>query len=239
VEALYRWFIETSAAQADDIERGKPGAVANNVAERNYVPLDTGNPTDHCCSADPYELMNCRRTADYRVVANSDMTAHYRVVRNDHVVSHRAIMRHMYYRHQHTIVADAGDADTGCGTAMDRTMLAHQGPGADLTPCGLVSVFHVLRREADGAERKELGIFADACVTLHHDMRYQLRTGFDHDVGPHRAKRPDFHPAAKFSAMRHDRTWVYAGSIRRVQPDIHHRIHEYSVRGNNFAAGSR
>jgi len=83
-------------------------------------------------------------------------------------------------------------------------MFSHLGARTDLASRRLPSVFQILRRQSDGAERVQHDVRSDVRVAVHHDMRDQLRTILDHHVGADRAVRAYANSNAKFGASRDD-----------------------------------
>ncbi len=198
--------------EADDVEAGEAGAIADHAAERNDVGLDAGDAADHRGTADTDILVKRGRPHDHRMVADADMATHHRVVRDDDVVAERAVVRDMCHRHQQAIGADPGDAVATDAGAMDGAVLAHLSAGADLATCRLVAVFEVLRRQADRAEGVEHDLGADARVAIDHDMRDELRAVLDDGVGTDGAVRADAHAGAEFGATLDDGGGVDGGA---------------------------
>jgi hypothetical protein len=154
VQPMDRGFVEAAAAQADDVQRGEAGAVADDAAKRDHVPLDARYPADHRRAADANELMDRRRAADHGVLADADVPTHHDIVRHNHVVADLAIMRNVDDGHQHAVGANAGHAYAGRRATVDGAMLPHQSARADLAAGWFVLVLHVLRGKAYGAERE-------------------------------------------------------------------------------------
>ncbi len=200
VQQLDLGLVEATPLQADDIEPGQPGAVADHAAERDHVRLDPGYATDHGRAADPDILMDRRRSADHRMVGDRDMAAHHDIVGDDHVIAHGAVMRDMGHRHQQAVGAHPGDPLAGHRAAMDRAVLAHLGARADLAARRLAGIFQVLRREADGAERIQHHVRADPRVPVHDHMRHQLDAVIDRHVRADRAEGPDPDPHTQLGA---------------------------------------
>ena len=178
--------------------------------------------------------MDRRGAADHRMLGDADMSAHHHVVRHDDMVPDRAVMRDMDHRHQHAILADAGDPAAGNGTSVDRAVLPHQSAGTDFTPRRLTLVFEVLRRQTHGAEREQLRVLADARVTLDDDVRDQFRAGLENHVWTDGAERSDLNPGSEFRPMRDNGCWVNTDPSGAVWASVGHCIHDLSVPWSEF-----
>ena len=118
---------------------------------------------------------------------------HLACVRENGVAADLAVVRKMHVRHDPVVVADAGDADILGGAAVDRDIFADRIAVSDLNRGGLVSIFLVLRRSANGRELVDAVCPADPGVPLEDDVRPDPRSLTDLHVLPDDRKRADLH----------------------------------------------
>src|SRR5258708_2105402 len=81
-----RALLEAPPLQPHHIQTGQSGAIADDAAERDHIAFDARDAADHRRTADPHELMDCRRAPDYRMIADRNMPAHHHVVGDDDLV---------------------------------------------------------------------------------------------------------------------------------------------------------
>src|SRR5215469_11827167 len=152
VQQLHLRLVEATPLQADHIQAGQTGPIADDAAERDHVGLDAGHAANHGGATNTHELMDRSGPADHGMIGDRHVTTHHRIVGNDHMIADGAIMCDMRHRHQHAVAADTRNSLPGHRAAVDGTMLAHLRACTDLATRRLAGVFQVLRREAHGAE---------------------------------------------------------------------------------------
>jgi hypothetical protein len=86
---------KAATLEADEIEAGEAGAIAEGHAEGNEIVLDAGEAADEGVLADAHELMHRRAAAEDAEIADRDMAGEHDVVRQDDVRADAAIMRDM------------------------------------------------------------------------------------------------------------------------------------------------
>ena len=126
------------------------------------------------------------------------MAAECDAIGEDDVILHHAIVGHVAADHEEAMAADAGLAMALHGTDVHGRVLADDVVVADDQLGGLVLVLQVLRREAQGREGMHHGLRADRGMAVHHHMRHEVDTLFQHGVGADHAIRTDPHIAADF-----------------------------------------
>jgi hypothetical protein len=104
-------------------------------------------------------------------------------------------------------------------------MLADLRARADFASSRLAPVFQVLRREANGAERKQNHARADRRVTIDDDVGDQLSAVLNRYVGTDDTKWSDSHVATKNRRGIDQRGWMNGHAERPRQYNVWHRIH--------------
>jgi hypothetical protein len=84
---------EAPALQADDIEAGEPGAVAERKAKGDEVMLDASETADEGVGPNPYELVNGGAAAQNGEIADLAMASQHHVVGQNNALADATIMR--------------------------------------------------------------------------------------------------------------------------------------------------
>ena len=92
---------EAAPLQADDIEAGERGAVAERDAEGDDVVLDAREAADEGVGADADELMRGGAAAENGEIADLAMAGQHHVVGEDDALADAAIMRDMGVGEEH------------------------------------------------------------------------------------------------------------------------------------------
>ncbi len=75
----------------------------------------------------------------------------------------------------------------------------------------------------------KLHAFADARMSLDHDMGNEFGAGLDDHVGTDGAERTDLDTRTEFRAMRNDRSRMNAGTIKQILAAVRHQVHSVHV----------
>src|SRR5215831_15673592 len=187
---LIAW--KAMALEADDVEAGQIGAVAEYHSKRNDVFLHARHATDETVGADANELMHGTETAENCVVANSDVAGQSCVIDENDVVPDLTIMGNVRPHHQQAMGANAGYETAAFGAGVDRDVLADRGVGTDFKAAVLAVIFLVLRDVADRGKGKDLTSLAYRRATSYDDVGMQGHAISELDLGSDHAERPDF-----------------------------------------------
>src|SRR5882724_4567877 len=101
---------ELPALHADDIEAFEAGVLAIGEAERNDVPANPADASNHRLRSNPDKLVHRRQAADIDEVADLTMAAQCRGCREDNIVSDNAIVTDMAVVHEISASADSREA---------------------------------------------------------------------------------------------------------------------------------
>ena len=140
--------------EADDIEPGERGAVAERHAERNEVVLDAGEAADKGVRADADELMRRRSAAHDREVADLAMAREHHVVGQDDALAETAVVGDMGVGEEHAARADDRLRSAALRARVHRHAFADQAILADDEADRLAAILEVLRLVADRGERE-------------------------------------------------------------------------------------
>ena len=190
--------------EADDIETGERGAVAERHAVGDDIVLDPGEAADEGVRADPDELMRRRPAAEDRRVADLAMARQHHVVGEDDVVAELAIMRDMGIGEEHAARPDDRLRAAAGGAGIHRDALADQAILADPEAHRLAAIFEVLRLMADRGEGKDARPRADLRVARDAHMGHETDPVAERDLGADVAERADLDPGAEPGAVLDD-----------------------------------
>jgi hypothetical protein len=108
-------------------------------------------------------------------------------------------------RHQQIVVTYPRDAAAARGTAVDRDKFAYIVALSDLRSRGLTGVLEVLRAQADGYERINVGLIPDRRVAINDNVRIKTNAGAEDHVLADGAESTDDATVADDRSLRHDR----------------------------------
>ena len=155
---------EAATLEADEIEPGERGAIAERDAEGDDVVLDAGQSADEGVRADAHELMRRRAAAQNREIADLAMAGQHDVVGEDDVVADAAIVRDMRVGEKDAARSDDRSRAAAGGAGIHRHAFADQAVVADRQTHRLAAIFEVLRLMADRGEGKDARARADRRV---------------------------------------------------------------------------
>ena len=144
---------ETPALQADDIEAGEPGAIAERKAKGNEVMLDASKTADKRVGADANELMSGGAAAQNGEIADLAMAGQHHVVGQNNALANAAIMRDVGVGQEHRARANDRFRAAARGAGIHRHAFANEAVLADHQADRLAAIFEVLRRMPDRGER--------------------------------------------------------------------------------------
>ena len=122
---------EAAALQADDIEAGERGAIAERKPKGNEVVLDAGETADEGVRADANELMRGGAAAQNGEIADLAMAGQHHVVGQDDALADAAIMRDMGVGQEHRARANDRFRAAARGAGVHRHAFADEAVLAD------------------------------------------------------------------------------------------------------------
>ena len=122
---------EAAALQADDIEPGEAGAVAERKAKGNEVMLDAGETADERVGADANELMHGGAAAQNGEIADLAMAGQHHVVGENDALADAAIMRDVGVGQEHRPRPDDRFRAAARGAGIHRHAFANDAVLAD------------------------------------------------------------------------------------------------------------
>src|ERR1700751_409833 len=143
---------KTSALQADNMEAGEPGAVAERDPKWNQVMLDAGETTDERMGANADELVRRSTPADIGEITDLAMPAQHHIVGENDALADAAIMPDMGVGQEHRARAHDRFGAATCGARIHRHAFPDDAILADHKADGFAAVFQVLRRVPDRSE---------------------------------------------------------------------------------------
>ncbi len=215
---------------------------------RNVARLSRHTANKRACS-DRNVVVERRRTPDGRGVTDTHVSREERRVRNRDVVPENAIVCDVHANHQKVAVSKSRHTAADGGTSMNRHLLTNVISVADFTPRLFAAVLPVLRRAANGRERGEDVVFADAAVALENNVAPQDRAAADGNLRTHDAPRAYDDIFRDDSGGIDDGSWVNrrhrAGRSRGVRQErgwgesldvgVHHHEAEFRFGGRLVA----
>ncbi len=130
-EAVHVGALGPAALEADEVEAGEVGALADHRAVGDDVRDDAREAADHRSAAEADELVDRGEAAEDDVVPDDDMTAEGGVVGHDDVVADDAVVRDVDGHHEEVVVADPGNAAAVAGAGVHGDVLADAVARAD------------------------------------------------------------------------------------------------------------
>src|SRR3954464_11058452 len=127
------------------------------------------------------------------VVGDRHMPGQHHVVGDDALAADVGVVADVGVDHEQVLAAHAGDSAAGFGADVDGHGFSDDVAVADFQFHRPASIFQILRRSTNDAERVEDVVPAHGRVAFHHDVAEQLAPWPDDDVGPNDAERPDLH----------------------------------------------
>ena len=159
------------------------------LGEGENVACNGGAAPDKSVSTDANEVMHRTQRAHHRPLPDRDVTSQGRGVGQNHVIADVAIVRDVGVGHDQRVAADPSQPAAFDGAAIDGDELADFVVIADFEARGLAGVGQVLRRHSDRAEGKESIVGADPVGPFDGDVRHQIATLAQFNLGPDHAIR--------------------------------------------------
>ena len=122
---------QAAALEADQVEAGELGMIAERHAVGNDVGVDAGDAADHRALADAAELLNGGEAAENHALADMDMSGERGIVGECDVVFDEAVVADMAAGHEVAVVADGGDAAAAAAAAVHGHAFADDAVAAD------------------------------------------------------------------------------------------------------------
>ncbi len=126
-----RFVRKAAPLEADEIETGERGAVAERHAERDEIVLDPGETADEGVRADADELVSGRAAADDGEIADLAMAGEHHVVGQDDALADPAVVGDMGVGEKDAARADDRLRAAARGARIHRHALADQAVLAD------------------------------------------------------------------------------------------------------------
>src|SRR5690606_32807453 len=142
-----------------------------------HVAVDEGAHADESVRADAAELVDAGEAAEDHLVADLDMPGQGRVVGEDAAVAHLAVVGDVHVGQQPVVVADAGDAATVAGAAVDGGEFADDVAVADHQFGVLALELLVLRVAADRGRAVDAVVAPDPGRALDAAVGTDARAG--------------------------------------------------------------
>src|SRR5271165_4517183 len=143
-ELVDRLMREAAPLEADEVEAGERGAIAERHAEWDEIVLDAGEAADKGVGADANVLMRRRAAADDGEVADRDMARQHHIVGQNDALADPAVVRDMGVGEEHGSRTDDRHRPAAFGARVHRHVLADQTLLADDETDRLASILEVL-----------------------------------------------------------------------------------------------
>ena len=168
-------FGETAALEAGGVQSiGVRVAGGNGFGKGKHVAGDGSAAADEGMRTDANEMVHRTKRAHRRPFFDDDMASQSRGVGQDDVVADHAIMRNVAVGHDERAIADAGEASTLGGAAIDGDKFADGVVVADFEARRFAFVTQVLRGESDRRKRKKAIARADFRGPFDGNMGYEF-----------------------------------------------------------------
>ena len=151
-------------------------AGGNGFGEGKHVAGDGGAASDEGVGTDANKMVHRTKRAHSSPFFHDDMASQSCGVGEDNVVADYAIVRNMRVGHDERVIADAGEASTLCGAAIDGDKFADGVVVADFKARRFAFVTQVLRGESDRRKRKKAISRADRCGPFDGNVGDQFAT---------------------------------------------------------------
>jgi hypothetical protein len=141
--------------------------------------------------------MDGGKTAECRMILDSDMACERCVINEDDVVADLAIMRDMGAGEEKTMAPHAGYMTAAFGAAIHGDMLTNRVVTANHKPALLASILPILRRSAKDREGVNFAAVSNFGPPADDRMRVNLNRCTKRHIGPYDGEGADLGPAPK------------------------------------------
>ncbi len=190
-------FAEAPALQTDLVNAADAGGVAIDNGEGRDVLDNLGDAAGDAVGADAAELVNGAESGDDGVVIDLDVSGEGAVVREDDVVTDLAVVGDVGVGKEEVVRAETGGRPVD-GATVDGSVLAKDIAITGDERGGFAGVFEILGFGADGGEGKEFVVLSEFAVAMNDDVRMELASISEADVGLDDAVGADFDVVAEF-----------------------------------------
>jgi hypothetical protein len=186
-------FGETAALEAGGVQSiGVGVAGGDGFGKGQHVAGDSGAAANEGVGTDANKMVHRAKRAHRGPFFHDDMASQSCGVGEDNVVADHAVMGHVGVGHDQGVIADAGEASTLGGAAIDGDKFADGVIVADFKARRFAFVTQVLRGESDRRKRKKAIARANRCGPFDGDMRDEFATFAEFDICANCAIGPNF-----------------------------------------------
>ena len=204
-----RFTIKSAPFQANDVQTGKIGPVANHRSIRDHVAVNTGHAADHGVFADADKLMNGRQTANNGEILDQDMARQGSVIDQNTMVPDMTIVTNMGPGHQKAVIANCGFHPAAFRAGIKGGTFADFGTVANNQAALFTLELKVLRGMTDRGERIDFTFITKGCHARHCYMAVQFYPVPQDNLRADHAIGPDFDILTNLRAIFDDGGWMH------------------------------
>ena len=192
VELANAFLGEAAPLQSDGIQPiGMRATLGRGFGKRQHIARNGCAAADKSIFSDAHKVMHRAQRSHRRPVFYYHVPSERRRVGHDYVIADLAIVRNVRIGHDQVVAAHASHASALCRGAVNGDVLADHVVIANLQSSGFALVGNVLRGKADRTKRIELIIRTDFRRPFKRNVRAEVTTFAEFDIGANRAVRAD------------------------------------------------